>query len=198
MTKLKRISKRRWLPQGGLKLHYINRILWDEFEDFEEDSGEDSEEYSDEDSGEDSEEDSEEDSDEDYGEDSEEDSEEDFEEDSEEDLYENTTTPLTGNWRLHTYEKLYIGVDPKQPWDYGGRDPKVFGYGGERYRLGKESTKNLYMWYKKYGFIENPQLNTYYKCFDETPLPAMELNLKGISYNDIYKIFIERKYVINI
>ena len=53
----------------------------------------------------------------------------------------------------------------------------------------------LYSWYKKRGFIENKYLNTHYKYFDMTPLPAMEFLLDKWSMKTICLGFLDNKNI---
>ena len=81
-------------------------------------------------------------------------------------------------------------------WDYQNKDAKIYGYVGERYLKGRDNTKELYCWYQKYGFIENPHLNTHCKYFGMTPLPAMELNLSNYKLKKLCMVFLDNKYLI--
>ena len=53
----------------------------------------------------------------------------------------------------------------------------VYGYGGYYYKLGKDSSKRLIEFYERFGFVEEPALNTEFKCFNECPFPSMILRL---------------------
>ena len=59
-------------------------------------------------------------------------------------------------------------------------DPKyeLYKYGGMLYKRGRLSTRGLYTRvYTRYGFIENPKLNTDLLCFGVDALPSMEFNI---------------------
>ena len=71
----------------------------------------------------------------------------------------------------------------------------IYGYGGKRYLEGKKSMMGLYSWYIKRGFIENKYLNTHYKYFDMTPLPAMEFILGKWSMKTICLSFLDNKKI---
>ena len=161
MKKIKKIARGWGLALSGLKLHFINRILWEEFiaEDDESDEEESDEEESDE--------------------------EESDEEESDE-----------FDWKFDEYEPIRDdNIDYSLPWDYMGKDKNIYGYGGLNYKKGKESTIKLYNWYQKYGFVENYLLNTFYKCFEMTPLPAMEFNIRHFSFGIVCKAFLENKKI---
>ena len=100
------------------------------------------------------------------------------------------------DWEFDIYESLYEDIDLSYRWPYDNKDVEIYGYGGTRYLEGRDSMPHLYCWYQKYGFIENPLLNTYYKYFTMTPLPAMEFNLTNYSLNTICRVFLEKKYLI--
>ena len=189
---LKKIAKYYFLPLGGLKLHIINQILWHEYDaEWDEDDfalwGEESDDGSDEESDDESEDESDEESEEEsddgdenravYGIDSDSDS------DSED------------GWYYPVFEPLYKNVDIFQDWDYDGKDPEIYGYGGKRYLEGKKSMMKLYSWYVKRGFIENMYLNTHYKYFDMTPLPSMEFQLDKWSMKKICLGFLDNKNI---
>ena len=173
---LKKIAKYYYLPLGGLKLHIINQILWHEYDaEWDEDDfalwGEESDEESDEESEEEGEDRAV------CGIDSDSDSEDE------------------DNWYYHEFEPLYQKVNIFQDWDYDGKDPAIYGYGGKRYLEGKKSMMGLYSWYIKRGFIENKYLNTHYKYFDMTPLPAMEFLLNKWTMKTICMGFLDNKNI---
>ena len=67
-------------------------------------------------------------------------------------------------------------------------------YGGVRYIRGKDSTKGLFCKaYEQWGFLEDASYNTYYKCFDISPLPSMVLDLNDPtrSIPNLYKALID-------
>ena len=98
-------------------------------------------------------------------------------------------------WNFNEYEDSYKDITCDSDWDFKGLDEGKYGYGGEKYNIGKDSTKELYCkFYEKHGFIEDGSLNTKEKCFTEDPLPAMYISLKDTPLNDLIKVFIERKY----
>ena len=181
---LKKIAKYYYLPLGGLKLHIINQILWHEYDaEWDEDDfalwGEESDEESEEESEEESDEESDEE-DEDsavHGIDSDSDSEDE------------------DGWYYSEFEPLYKNVNIFKGWDYDGKDPAIYGYGGKRYLEGKKSMMGLYSWYEKRGFNENQYLNTHYKYFDMTPLPAMEFLLDKWSTTTICLGFLDNKNI---
>ena len=172
MKKIKKIAREWGLPLSGLKLHFINRILWEEFIAEDEDSDEETDEDSDEDSDEETDEESDEESDEEC-------------------------PPLeyyNSNWQFDEYEPIVNdNIDYSLPWDFMKKDKYIYGYGGLNYQKGKESTIKLYNWYEKYGFIENHLLNTFYKCFEMAPLPAMEFNIRRFPFDFVCKAFLENK-----
>ena len=98
-------------------------------------------------------------------------------------------------WYYPVFEPLYKNVDIFQDWDYDGKDPEIYGYGGKRYLEGKKSMMKLYSWYVKRGFIENMYLNTHYKYFDMTPLPSMEFQLDKWSMKKICLGFLDNKNI---
>ena len=53
----------------------------------------------------------------------------------------------------------------------------------------------LYSWYIKRGFIDNKYLNSHYKYFDMTPLPAMEFILGKWSMKTICLSFLDNKKI---
>ena len=101
----------------------------------------------------------------------------------------------SNSWHFHEFEPLYQDIDLYNAWSYQGKDPKIYGYGGERYIKGKNSTKELYCWYQKYGFLENKYLNTHQKYFDMTPLPSMELNLEKHKLKKLCIAFLDNKLI---
>ena len=96
-------------------------------------------------------------------------------------------------WYFPIFEPLHIGVDRFKSWDYKGKDAAIYGYGGTKYLEGKESAKDLFLWYEKYGFIENSYLNTRDKYFSMVPLPSMELILEKYKMKKICQAFLENK-----
>jgi len=79
--------------------------------------------------------------------------------------------------------------EDQEKWDEIPLEDRV--YGGRLYQEGKEATAGLFCKiYEKWGFTENPLLNVVYKCFDISPLPAMELDLKEHGMEKIYKAMI--------
>ena len=99
------------------------------------------------------------------------------------------------DWYYHEFEPLYQKVNIFKDWDYDGKDPAIYGYGGKRYLEGKKSMMGLYSWYEKRGFTENQYLNTHYKYFDATPLPAMEFLLGKWSIKTICLSFLDNKKI---
>ena len=175
---LKKIAKYYYLPLGGLKLHIINQILWHEYDaEWDEDDfalwGEESEEESEEESDEESDE----------------------EDENRASIDSDSDSEDEDNWYYHEFEPLYKKVNIFQGWDYDGKDPAIYGYGGKRYLEGKKSMMGLYSWYKKRGFNENPYLNTHYKYFGMTPLPAMEFLLDKWSMKTICLGFLDNKNI---
>ena len=63
-------------------------------------------------------------------------------------------------------------------------------YGGRLYQKGKEATAGLYNLYERWGFVENPLLNTVYKCFDISPLPSMEICIEKNTMDILYRSII--------
>ena len=85
-------------------------------------------------------------------------------------------------------------VDCNEEWDYNGLDEKFWGYNGDQYKKGKNTTKDLYCsFYEKHGFIEKSELNTKSKCFEMDPLPSMEIDLDKHSIDDLINVFFEPK-----
>ena len=68
-------------------------------------------------------------------------------------------------------------------------------YGGRLYQIGKSSTAGLYHLYERWGFVENPILNTVYKCFDISPLPSMELDIEKYSMDILYRSIILKERI---
>jgi len=52
-------------------------------------------------------------------------------------------------------------------------DEDIYSYGGYYYQKGKRECSQLMKFYERYGFKEDPKVNTEWKCFTQTPLPAM-------------------------
>ena len=52
-------------------------------------------------------------------------------------------------------------------------DDDEYGYGGYYYIKGKVCCKQLMDYYKSYGFVEDPKVNTEWKCFSIVPFPSM-------------------------
>ena len=95
-------------------------------------------------------------------------------------------------WNFEEYEKE-ISQDPKKPWNFKNCDPKIYGYHGTKYKIGKKYSKNLYCnFYNAAGFNENPKLNTDMKCFSIEPLPAMEFNLTKQNKGKVLSFFTDR------
>lgn len=59
-------------------------------------------------------------------------------------------------------------------------DDEEFSYGGYYYKLGKQSNIQLFQYYESFGFLEDPKVNTEWKCFSETPFPSMIFTIKDI------------------
>ena len=73
--------------------------------------------------------------------------------------------------------------EDEDEWDNINLDDRE--YGGELYQKGRDSTAGLYCKvYEQWGFIEDPKLNTMYKCFDISPLPAY-----GLEFTRIFKFY---------
>ena len=56
-------------------------------------------------------------------------------------------------------------------------DDEERSYGGYYYRIGKKDNIALFNYYEKFGFKEDPKVNTELKCFSEIPFPSMILKL---------------------
>ena len=56
-------------------------------------------------------------------------------------------------------------------------DDEEHSYGGYYYRIGKKDNIALFNYYEKFGFKEDPKVNTELKCFSEIPFPSMILKL---------------------
>ena len=93
------------------------------------------------------------------------------------------------------YDDVYEGENCKSDWNMGKLDRDVYGYNGKIYEEGKLSTKDLYCkFYEKHGFIEDSMLNLKQKCFSVDPLPAMYINTKENTLENLIRVFIERKF----
>ena len=93
------------------------------------------------------------------------------------------------------YDDVYEGENCKSDWNMGKLDRDVYGYNGKIYKEGKLSTKDLYCkFYEKHGFIEDSMLNLKQKCFSVDPLPAMYINTKENTLENLIRVFIERKF----
>ncbi|MBM10426.1 MAG: hypothetical protein CMF69_12830 [Magnetovibrio sp.] len=107
-------------------------------------------------------------------------------------------------WKIPKY---YPNKKCKNKWDYMGEidsdeddsDWEYFEeedreYGGEFYKDGKDSTAGLYCKvYERWGFVEDPDLNVKYKCFDITPLPSMVLTLGDKPNEKMYRVLINKE-----
>ena len=77
-------------------------------------------------------------------------------------------------------------------WEYFEEEDRE--YGGEFYKDGKDSTAGLYCKvYERWGFVEDPDLNVKYKCFDITPLPSMVLTLGDKPNEKMYRVLINKE-----
>ena len=75
-------------------------------------------------------------------------------------------------WNFEKYDDE--DEDCENRWSaFDNLDYEVYGYNGENYHKGRDSTKDLYCnFYEKHGFRENPDINLTLKCFSATPLPS--------------------------
>ena len=103
-------------------------------------------------------------------------------------------------WNFPEYENNLEDIDCMKDFkvdDYiDHEDYEKWKYGGPKYQLGKDSTKNLYCrFYEKHGFRENPLLNTKYRCFKKDPLPSMEIITENVHLTKLIRVFFEKKYL---
>ncbi len=86
---------------------------------------------------------------------------------------------------IYNIDEEYIGViiadylyDTESEFeDFEIPNDDIYGYGGYYYTKGKNASKRLIDFYQRFGFKEDPRLNTEYKCFGECPYPSMILTL---------------------
>ena len=121
--------------------------------------------------------------------DEEESEEEDDDEESEEDSDEDESTDLIREINERDNDSYF----------------NLYKYGGLLYKKGKLSTKGLYTKvYTRYGFTENPEINTKEYCFGLDALPSMEFNIplsvvkKTLTWEKLIDVFLGKKKEFNI
>jgi len=76
---------------------------------------------------------------------------------------------INDEYDFEDYSDSFIDFDIEEP---GEND-----YGGFWYIKGKNSQKQLYNFYKKFGFVEDGRINYEWKAFTTDPFPSMVLSL---------------------